>query len=415
MPTSSVGESKMEDNVPVGSASETGAPKSRFGMWVFVALVVVGGAIAYQMYSRSHVAAKDPTAPPPVSVGVATVEKRDMPYYLSGLGSVAAFNTVTVHTRVDGQIMKIHFTEGQFVHAGDVLIEIDSRPYEVALDQAEGQLAKDVASQNDAKVDLNRYQQLFQQGVIARQQLDTQQATVGQFDGAIQSDKAQIDNQKLQLTYCRITSPIDGRVGLRLVDQGNIVHAADQNGMLVITQVQPVAVTFTLPEDNLPEVLAEMKKKQLTVEAYNRDNNTKLAEGKLLTLDNQIDQTTGTIKLKSEFENRDLSLWPNQFVNVRLFLNVRKDAIVVSAAAIQKGAQDSFVYVIGPNNKAQVRPVQVDFTEGNSTLIAQGLKGGEKVVIDGADKLQSGAAVVVHQGAGSNRASAGKSSPGSNP
>ena len=411
---SSIDGPHIEGNIAAGSTTGSGARKSRLGLWVFWLLVIVAGVVGYQLYARSRTAAKEPTATPPTSVGVTSVEKRDMPYYLSGLGSVAAFNTVTVHTRVDGQIMRVAFTEGQFVHEGDVLIVIDPRPYQVALDQAEGQLAKDVASQNDAKVDLSRYQTLWQQGVIARQQLDTQQATVGQFDGAIQSDKAQIDNEKLQLTYCRITSPINGRVGLRLVDQGNIVHAADANGMLVITQVQPVAVTFTLPEDSLPDVLSEMKKKQLSVEAYSRDNDTKLAEGKLLTLDNQIDQTTGTIKLKSEFENRDLSLWPNQFVNVRLFLDVHKDAVVVSSAAIQKGTQGSFVYVIGSDNKAQVRPVQVDFTEGNVSTIAQGLKGGEQVVIDGADKLQSGAPVVVH-GGGSNRAPAGNSSPGSTP
>jgi membrane fusion protein, multidrug efflux system len=284
----------------------------------------------------------------------------------------------------------------------------------VALDQAQGQLAKDIASQNDAKVDLSRYQQLWQAGVIPRQQLDSQQATVGQFDGAIQSDKAQIDNQKLQLTYCRITAPISGRVGLRLVDAGNIVHAADANGMLVITQVQPMAVLFTLPEDNVPEVVSEMKKRQLSVEAYARDNKQMLATGKLVTLDNQIDQTTGTLKFKSEFDNHDMSLWPNQFVNVRLYLSVKKDAIVVSSAAIQKGVQDSFVYVIDSSNAAQVRPVQVDFTEGNQSVIAKGLTEGEQVVVDGADKLQSGAAVTAHQAA-SGRALTGNSAPGSTP
>jgi len=366
------------------------------------------------MHSRSQAASKDSSATQPVSVGVTTVQKRDMPYYLTGLGSVTAFNTVTVHSRVDGELMKVNFTEGQFVHAGDVLAEIDPRPFQVALDQAQGQLAKDIASQNDAKVDLNRYQQLWQEGVIPRQQLDSQQATVGQFDGAIQSDKAQIDNQKLQLTYCRITSPIAGRVGLRLVDAGNIVHAADANGMLVITQVQPVAVLFTLPEDNVPQVVSEMKKRQLSVEAYARDNKAMLATGKLITLDNQIDQTTGTLKFKSQFDNQDMSLWPNQFVNVRLYLSVKKDAIVVSSAAIQKGVQDSFVYVIGANNAAEVRPVQVDFTEGNVSVIAQGLKEGEQVVVDGADKLQPGAAVTSHQAA-SSRALTGNSSPGSTP
>jgi multidrug efflux system membrane fusion protein len=217
---------------------------------------------------------------------------------------------------------------------------------------------------------------------------------VGQFDGAIQSDKALINNQKLQLVYSRIVAPITGRVGLRLVDAGNMVHATDPNGMLVITQVQPIAVIFTLPEDNLPEVSAQMKKgAQLTVEAYSRDDKTKLADGKLLTIDNQIDQTTGTVKLKSQFPNPDLSLWPNQFVNIRLFLSIRKDATVIPAAAIQRGAQGTFVYLVKTDNKADVRPIQVDFIEGNLAVIRQGLTPGEQVVVDGQDKLQAGTAV----------------------
>jgi len=375
-----------------------GAPKKHhYGTWIVLLLLIIVGIVAYRMHASSAAAAKSKdTSSASISVGVTSVQKRDVPYYVTGLGSVTAFNTVTVHSRVDGQIMKVYFTEGQFVHAGDVLIEIDPRPYQVALAQAEGQLAKDVASQNDAKVDLARYQQLWQEGVIARQQLDTQQAMVGQFDGAIKSDQAAIDNQKLELIYCRITSPIDGRVGLRLVDSGNIVHAADTSGMLVITQVQPIAVIFTLPEDSLPQVVAEMKSRQLAVEAYSRDDNTKIADGKLLTIDNQIDQTTGTIKLKSQFDNHDLSLWPNQFVNARLFLNVRKDALVISSAAIQSGAQGPYVYVIDSATKAQVRPVQLDFAEGNISVIRQGLNPGEQVVVDGSDKLQAGTGVTTH-------------------
>jgi multidrug efflux system membrane fusion protein len=386
----------MENRVPT-EAPSAGNGRGRVWGWVLLLLVIVGGVIAYQLHARSQAASKDNGSTSALSVGVSTVEKKDVPYYLSGLGSVTAFNTVTVHTRVDGQLMEVNFKEGQFVRAGDVLATIDSRPYQVALDQAQGQLSKDLASQADAKVDLGRYQQLWQEGVVPRQQLDTQQATVGQFDGAIQSDKAQIDNEKLQLTYCKITSPIDGRVGLRLVDPGNIVHAADTNGMLVITQVQPISVIFTLPEDNIPAVISVMKKRQMTVEAYGRDNKQLLATGKLLTPDNQIDPTTGTLRFKSEFTNQDSSLWPNQFVNIRLFLDVRQNAILVNSAAIQKGAQGAFVYLVDANNQAQVRQVQVDFTEGNSTIVSKGLSAGEIVVVDGAEKLQSGSPVEPHQ------------------
>jgi membrane fusion protein, multidrug efflux system len=379
------------------SRQQTRPPKRHPWVWIFLGVALIAGLIAWnraRARSQAAVGTQSRSDAAAVSVGVSTVQKRDVPYFLTGLGSVTAFNTVTVRSRVDGQLMKVYFTEGQFVRQGDLLAEIDPRPFQVALDQAQGQLAKDVAAQNDAKTNLSRFQLLWQEGVIPRQQLDSQAATVGQFDGAIQSDKAQIDNQKLQLVYSRIIAPISGRVGLRLVDAGNMVHATDANGMLVITQVQPIAVIFTLPEDNLPEVTAQMKKgAQLTVEAFSRDDKTKLADGKLLTIDNQIDQTTGTVKLKSQFDNHDLSLWPNQFVNIRLFLSVRKDATVIPAAAIQRGAQGTFVYVVKTDNKADVHQIQVDFIEGNLAVIREGLTPGEQVVIDGQDKLQAGTAV----------------------
>lgn len=365
--------------------------------WVWVALLIilaVVGILWYRSRQAAQAAAQARNAQPAaISVAVAAVQKRDIPYYITGLGSVLAYNTVTVKTRVDGQIMRVNFKEGQFVKEGDVLVEIDPRPFQVALEQAQGQLAKDIASQNDAKIDLNRYTQLWQEGVIPRQQLDTQQATVGQFDGAIQADKAAIDTQKLQLTYAKVTAPISGRVGLRLVDPGNIVHATDTTGMIVITQIQPITVVFTIPEDNLPEVTAQTKKGQLNVDAYSRDDKIKLATGKLLTIDNQIDQTTGTIKLKAVFDNKDASLWPNQFVNIRLFLTVKKDADVVSSATLQRGTQGTFVYVVDQNSQAQVRDVAVDFIEGNIAVIKQGLNPGEQVVVEGQDKLQGGAKV----------------------
>jgi len=404
----------VEGSAP-SRAPQGSGERSRVWGWILLLVVIVGGAVAYQLHARSQAASKDSNTSQTLSVGVATVQKRDIPYYLTALGSVTPFYTVTVHSRVDGQLMSVNFREGQFVREGDVLAMLDPRPFQVALSQAEGQLAKDQASQNDAKVDLNRYQQLWQEGVVARQQLDTQQATVGQYDGAIQSDRAQIDNAKLQLTYCRITAPIGGRVGLRLVDPGNIVHAADANGMLVITQVQPIAVVFTLPEDNIPEVMATMKKRQLSVEAYSRDNKTMIAAGKLLTPDNQIDQTTGTLRYKSEFENRDNSLWPNQFVNIRLLLDTRRDAVVVPSAAIQKGAQGLFAYAIDASSQAQVRNVQVDFTQGNVSVVSQGLNAGDVVVVDGADKIKPGDPVVAHPSSGNRSSSTTSSSVGTTP
>lgn len=383
-----------------------GEPQRKGGhgwLWFLVIVLLVGGAVWYSMHTRSKAAAAGPQGhgqgrfqPGDISVGVVSVGKQNVPFYLTGLGSVTAYYTVTVHSRVDGQMMKVYFKEGQFVHAGDPIADLDPRPFQVALEQAEGQLAKDVATQADDKIDLGRYQQLYQEGVIPRQQLDSQQALVGQFDGAIKADQAQIDNEKLQLTYAHITSPIDGRVGLRLVDPGNIVHAADANGILVITQVKPIAVVFTLPEDNLPQVVSEMKNRTLTVEAYNRDDNSKLAVGKLETIDNQIDQTTGTIRLKAEFDNSDLSLWPNQFVNIRLFLSVRNNAVVIPTAAIQSGSQGSFVYVVNADNTAAVQPIQVDFNEGNISVIRTGLQPGQQVVVDGQDKIQGGTKIVPH-------------------
>lgn len=392
-------------------------PKRHTGVWVAVVLVALAGAIIYQavMRSRSSAKSKDANADQPISVGIAPVVQTNVPYYLTGLGTVTAYNTVTVHSRVDGQIMNVFFREGQFVHAGDLLAEIDPRPYQVSLQQAQGQMAKDQASQRDAQMDLERYQTLWKEGIGTKQQYDSQSAMVGQFEGAIQSDEAQIASAKLNLTYCRITSPIDGRVGLRLVDPGNIVHPTDSNGMVVITQMQPIAVNFTLPEDELPQVMDEMRGRQLTVEAYGRDNNVLLGTGKLLTLDNQIDPTTGTIKLKSEFANPKLALWPNQFVNVRLLLSERKGVLVVPSAAVQKGSQGAFVYLIGADHKADVRPVQVDFTQGNDSVI-RGVTAGQEVVVDGGDKLQAGSAVVTHS-TNPNGTSSGSSgnAPGGNP
>ena len=334
--------------------------------------------------------------------------------YFNGLGTVTAFNTVTVRSRVDGQIVNVAFREGQFVHEGDVLVQIDPRPFQVQLEQAEGQLAKDQAQRKDAEVNLERYKLLFNEGVIPKQQLDTQAALVGQFDGAIKSDQSQVDNAKLQLTYCRITAPINGRVGLRLVDPGNIVHANDTNGLVVITQLQPIAVLFSLPQDELPQVSAKLRAGiQLTVDAYDRDDTLKIATGKLLTMDNEIDPTTGTYKLKAVFSNADNALFPNQFVNVHLLVDTMHDLTIVPAPAIQRGPQGTYVYAVASDNSVKIRPVTIAQTTGNRIGLSGGLNGGELVVVDGQDKLQDGSKVnpTVANGNGAAASPAAPSTP----
>src|SRR6202171_3936994 len=284
---------------------------------------------------------------PVVPVVVATGQRGGLPVYFTGPGTVTAFNTVTVHSRVDGQLISVAFKEGQFVHQGDVLAQIDPRPFQVILEQAEGQLAKDQAQRKDAETNLERYKLLFKERVTPPQQLDTQGALVGQVDGAITSDQSQIDNVKLQLTYSRITAPISGRIGLRLVDVGNIVHASDTNGLLVITQLQPISVIFSLPQDQLPQVNAKLRSgTQLVVDAYDRDDTAKIATGTLQTIDNQIDLTTGTYKLKSMFANADNSLFPNQFVNVHLLVDPKRNFTSIPAAAIQRGPQGTYLYAV---------------------------------------------------------------------
>jgi multidrug efflux system membrane fusion protein len=341
-----------------------------------------------------------------VPVAVTPAVQQDFPVYLSGLGSVTAFNTVNVKSRVDGELVQVNFREGQLVNKGDLLILIDPRPYEVQLAQAQAQLYKDQASLRDAQLNYQRFKDLLQvSGAMSQQQVDTQKATADQFEGAVRADQATIDNAKLQITYCHITAPVSGRIGLRLVDAGNIVHATDQNPMLVITQIQPISVIFTLPQDSLPVVAHKMKQGTLSVDAYSRDDQTKLATGTLLTIDNQIDQTTGTGRLKATFDNRDGVLWPNQFVNIRLLLDVKKNITVVPSVAVQRGPQGTFVYVVKADKSVEARPVTVAMSQSNQSAIATGLQPGDIVVTDGQDKLQNGAKVEPRNRNGSSNAS----------
>ena len=331
--------------------------------------------------------------PRPVSVAVAQVQRQDVPIYLTGLGSVTAFYTANIKSRVDGQIMKVNFREGDTVKEGQLLIEIDERPYQVQLEQMQAQLFKDQASLRDAKLNLDRYTALIPSGSISQQQVDTQKATVDQLDGQVRTDQAQIDNAKLQIVYCRITAPFTGRIGLRQVDPGNIVHASDTNPMLILTQLRPIAVIFPLNEDYLPSIAQHMKQGPLEVDAFNRDDQTKLATGKLLTIDNEIDPTTATAKLKAVFDNKDDKLWPNQFVNASLLLETRKNSTVVPAAAIQRGPEGTFVYVMKSDKTVEDRPVTLTLSQKNIAVVTSGVNPGDMVVTDGQDKLQRGSAV----------------------
>ena len=389
------------------SVSSPSASPSRGRRWLWLPIIALLAAGVW--YLRAHGSQADSSAAAIaagnggpggapgsfiVPVVVATATKGDLPVFYNGLGTVTALNTVTVRTRIDGELVNVAFKEGQFVKQGDLLAEIDPRPYQVQLEQAQGQLAKDVAARKDALVNLERYKLLFKEGVIPQQQLDTQDSSVGQFDGAIQTDHANIDNAKLNIAYCRITAPISGRVGLRLVDSGNMVHASDANGLLVITQVQPIAVIFSLPQDELPAVYSRLRiGQELTVEAYDRDNTSKIAAGKLLTIDNQIDLTTGTYKLKSIFNNTDNSLFPNQFVNAHLLVDTQKNVIIVPTAAILRGSHGSYVFAVGTDNTVKVRTISVAETNGTVTGISAGLSAGDVVVTDGQDKLQDGSKV----------------------
>ena len=365
-------------------------------------LVVVAGICLLLLfgYTRNRSKAAAASAPPgrgagqqAVPVAIAAVTQQDMPVYLDGLGSVQAFNTVTIKTRIDGEVTQVAFREGQDVKKGELLIVIDPRPYQVALEQAQATMYRDQSQLTIAKRNVDRYSELFKEGVVSQQDLDTQQSAEGNLEGMVRGDQAAIDNAKLNLAYTHITAPFDGRVGLRLVDPGNMVHASDTTGMLVLTQMHPIAVIFTIPEDNLPPVLKRLHQGGMTVDVFSRDNRNHLSTGSLLTVNNQIDQTTGTVRLKAVFDNNDSMLWPNQFVNARLLLDVKKNATVVPSAAVQRGAEGTYAFVVKADNTVEVRQVKVGVTEGNLVAVNQGLNPGEKVVTDGQDKLQAGSHV----------------------
>ena len=377
--------------------------RSRRRAWPWVAALVVIAALAlaaWRMWPDTT-----PTTGPfatgrasgqgaPQPVATATAARGEMRVMVSALGTVTPLATVTVKTQLAGQLQQIGFTEGQLVHTGDFLAQIDPRPYQAALEQYQGQLARDQALLRQAQADLARYQTLLKQDSIARQQADNQVFLVQQSEGAIRSDQAQIDTQKLNLVYCHIVAPVDGRVGLRQVDAGNYVQPSDINGVVVITQLQPISVVFAIAEDDLPAVLKQVHGgARLPATAYDRANATALATGELGTLDNQIDTTTGTVKLRAIFVNADEMLFPNQFVNIRLLVNTLHNVVKVPAAAVQRGALGNYVYQVNADATVSVKPIRIGVTDGDEVQVLTGLAAGDRVVIDGADRLRDGAKV----------------------
>lgn len=401
---------------PAGEAPPSGSHRGR---WIFgligVAVLILG---VYRWRAKDSAekaaggAAAKSAADRPVPVLVAAAQQRDVPIYLEGLGSVTAYKTVNVHTLVDGRLMRVAFKEGQAVKRGDLLAEVDARPFTIQLHQAEAALARDEAQLKGAQKNLERYAAVSAEHLIPQQQTDDQQTLVAQLLGTTQNDRAQIESAKLMLDYARITSPIDGIVGVRQVDPGNLVHVADATGIVVVTQMDPIAVIFTLPQDDLPQVVKQQAKGQLAVEAMGRDGSELLAKGKLEVIDNQINQATATMRLKAVFDNPTRALWPNQFVKTRLLVDVRKNVLVVPAVAVQRGPQGTFVYVATPDGHAQQQNVVLESTEGDQAILSSGVTAGTKVVIEGQSQLRAGAKVVLRDGSKGDHGAADKKAGG---
>jgi multidrug efflux system membrane fusion protein len=401
-------------------------PSAHKGSWVriivYLALVAALGLIVWKIYQNNQAAKSQASSQAaalmsrPVPVQTAAAEQRPMPIFLTALGTVTPYMSVTVKARVSGELEPVKFTEGQQVRQGETIIVIDPRPYKAALDQAKGTLAHDEALLKDAQAQFKRYTALYAAGVVSKETLDSDEAAQGQYQGAIQADKAAIETAQLQLSWCTIQSPINGRIGLRLVDPGNLIAAGTTN-LVVINQFQPIAVNFTLPEDQLPQVLRKLgAEKRLAVEAYDQGGTQKLASGLLLTADNQIDTTTGTDKLKAVFDNKDQALFPNQFVNIHLVMEDRPNAVVVPSAAIQTGVDGAYVWVIDTGAKgaqtARRQTVKIALAEGQVTILDSGVQPGQQVVVDGADRLRQGQIVTASAARQRGGQAAGQGSPG---
>ncbi len=381
----------------VGAPAARPAPRPRSRRWIAggLALVVLLAGLAWVLRGRSGGGAPPApdTAQRVVPVTSATVIRKDVPTWLEGLGTVTAYRTITVKSQVDGRLLEVHFREGDAVRKGQPLAQIDPRPFEVQLHQAEGALARDEAQLRNARINEERARQLWDRQLNARSNLDDAVAAVGQLEGTVAVDRAAIESARLNLDYARITSPIDGVTGVRLVDPGNLVRTVDAGGIVVVTQLDPIAVLFTLPQDDLPRISARMREGKLPVEAYSRDGNALLGKGQLELVDNQINQATATIRLKAVFPNPGRTLWPNQFVKARLLLDTRQGALVVPATALQRGPAGAFVYVIGKDDTVQPRPVRAEPPTGPIAIVDEGLEEGERIVADGQGQLRAGSRV----------------------